>query len=80
MSELLLPDWVDCPNDCGRKARAGHLMCAGCWHEVPKDLQIDVFRTWRRYRNANPRTDRKAYGAAREAYRRARDAALASIR
>lgn len=67
-----------CPTGCGRSVRLGHLMCPGCWREVPRELQRDVLSTWRAYslaarRGADDFRDR------REAYEAARSAALASI-
>lgn len=63
----------DCPTGCGRTRRQGHLMCGRCWGEVPKHLQRDVLRTWRKWR--------KDFGnaeAMRE-YRAAHDAAVAAV-
>lgn len=68
-----------CPTGCGRSVRMGHLMCPGCWREVPRHLQRDVLRTWRAYSNAaNHGAD--DFWEKREAYEAARSAALGSIR
>lgn len=67
-------DYYDtCPTGCGRGVRKGHLMCAACWHQVPREIQTEVYRTWRKWR-ADFGDHEKA-----EAYRVARDAALASV-
>lgn len=61
------PRRTPCPTGCGRGVRTGHLMCGPCWHQVPRDLQRDVVRTWKAY-NDDP-TDQAwfAYVEAREA-------------
>lgn len=63
----------DCPTGCGRTRRRGHLMCGPCWAEVPKHLQAEVYRTWRKWRR------NLADGDALREYQAAHDAALASI-
>jgi hypothetical protein len=56
-----------CPTGCGRTVKPGHLMCGPCWREVPKHLQVDVWRTWRAY-DKEPSDQRfMEYSAAREA-------------
>lgn len=67
-----------CPAGCGRVQRPGRLLCSTCWSEVPRELQRDVYRTWRAYKSSPARTD-PAFPAKSRAYRAARDAALASI-
>lgn len=62
-----------CPSGCGRTVRDGQLLCPGCWHEVPKHLQNEVYRTWRRWRRDISNNDR------RRAYREARDEAIGSV-
>ena len=62
-----------CPIGCGRNCKPGHLMCSGCWRLVPRDLQQEVYRTWRAWQRSNGDADRMA------AYRSARDAAIASV-
>ena len=62
---------------CQRPARAGHLMCGGCWHGVPKPLQLDVYRTWRAFeRRKNPRIGLASLAE----YRKACDAALTALK
>lgn len=63
----------DCPTGCGRTPREGHLMCAPCWREVPKRLQLDVLRTWRKWRKDFGDLD------AFNAYLEARDAAIGAV-
>lgn len=86
----------ECPSGCGRKVRAGQLLCGACWAEVPKHLQRDVLRTWRAYSRAHKKSvaemrdpdasaeERAAAihssALARQEYQDARDAALGSIR
>jgi hypothetical protein len=69
---------VLCPSGCGRVQQPGKLLCLPCWREVPKELQDDVYRTWRAYR-ASARSDPTFLDKSR-AYRASRDAAIASIR
>jgi hypothetical protein len=68
-----------CPSGCGRKVSTGKLMCGPCWREVPKDIQVDVYRTWRAYRRAaeNGADDFDVRG---QEYADARNAALGCIR
>lgn len=54
-------------DQCPRTVRAGHLMCGYHWREVPKDLQNDVWRTWRRWNKTMEDDDWAAYAVAREA-------------
>lgn len=62
-----------CPvASCGRTVRAGHLMCAAHWREVPKALQRNVWTYWRRW---NRDHDDDTW----EAYMGARTAALESV-
>ena len=37
---------------CPKPIAPGLLMCAHHWHQVPRDLQNSVNRTWRGYRDA----------------------------
>lgn len=62
-----------CPTGCGRAQPEGKVMCAPCWREVPKPLQRDVYRTWRKWRRDFGDTE------AFTAYLEARDAAVGSI-
>lgn len=62
-----------CPSGCGRALPAGKLMCRPCWSEVPRELQQQVYRTWRRW--LKDLDDE----AAMDAYREARDAALGCV-
>jgi len=62
-----------CPTGCGRTVRPGHLMCRPCWGEVPRELQRDVNRTWRAWSRDIGDT------AAMQAYKDAREAALAAV-
>ena len=59
-----------CPTGCGRQIKPGHLMCLHCWREVPKDLQREVNRTWRRCQRTLE---------AFPEYAQAREAAIASV-
>lgn len=63
---------------CGRRAKAGHLMCAPCWREVPKDKQTAVYATWRKVQRQSS-TDRAAWGEALKAYREAAAAAIKAV-
>lgn len=58
-----------CPAPIG----PGLLMCARCWHHVPKDLQEAVFRTYGRITRKAAETHDSLHRIA--AYRKARDAA-----
>jgi len=64
----------ECPTGCGRRARAGHLMCGPCWREVPSNIQRDVYRTWRAWWADRGDADKM------RAYTEASDAAVGSIR
>lgn len=68
-----------CPVGCGRRVRAGHLMCAPCWFAVPFDLQRDVYRTWRQLQATRSRARQFGKTKALEDYQAARDAAIASV-
>lgn len=63
----------ECPTGCGRPARRHQIMCWSCWHQVPKELQDEVYRTWRVY------MFKRSSHAAAKAFSEARDAAIASI-
>jgi hypothetical protein len=63
----------ECPTGCGRQHKSGHLMCRPCWSEVPKHLQLEVYRTWRLW-SRNP-----ANGEAARAYDAAVEAAVGAI-
>ena len=69
----------DCPVGCGRTARPGHLMCGPCWAEVPRELQRDVYRTWRALQATRSRARQFGKTKALEDYQAARDAAIASV-
>ena len=60
-----------CPTGCGRTCKRGHLMCGPCWRRVPKDLQSEVYATWRSVQRGS--------ATAYPAYERAREAAIASV-
>jgi hypothetical protein len=62
-----------CPTGCSRSVREGHLMCPGCWREVPNHLQAEVHRTWRRWRRDLGNAELM------KAYREAADHAVGSI-
>lgn len=62
-----------CPSGCGRPVATGKLMCVRCWREVPKELQAEVYSTWRIWK----RDMSNATGLL--AYRAASDAATAAI-
>jgi len=36
-----------CPTGCGRNVKIGNIMCAPCWHLVPRELQTPVWAAWR---------------------------------
>lgn len=61
---------------CPRPIAQGLLMCAHHWHQVPRDLQDAVNRTWRGFRHAQG-PQRKL--TAVKSYRDARDAAVAWV-
>lgn len=61
-----------CPANCGRAVKEGHLLCAACWREVPREIQQEVYRTWRAFAKDESEVRWTAYCAAR-------NAALASI-
>lgn len=63
-----------CPARCGRHVRVGNLLCAPCWHAVPREMQVAVWRTWRAWQN-----ERGALALIAD-YKRARDAAIAAAR
>lgn len=67
-----------CPACTRRPRRDGQLTCPACWRRIPAHLQADVNRTWRAYSRAASRGS-DTFPEARDAYERARDAALASI-
>lgn len=52
-------------NGCGRTVRSGHLMCGHHWSKVPRDLQSDVWRTWRAWCRTHDDDAWEAYSAAR---------------
>lgn len=64
---------ITCPTGCGRRVKRGHLMCGPCWGAVPRELQRDVYRTFRAWRSCPGDPDRFL------AYEQAREAAIASI-
>lgn len=71
----------DCavPN-CNRATRTGQLMCRGHWFEVPAEIRRMVNRTWAAYSAAAHKpAEPGAFRAAREAYERARTAAVESV-
>lgn len=63
-----------CPSGCGRTVAAGKLMCRPCWSEVPREIQQQVYRTWRAW--SRDLDDNEAM----HAYRAAREAALGCVR
>lgn len=57
-----------CPVEpCQRTVRPGHLMCSIHWRQVPKDLQLDVWRTWRAWEREMTDERWADYADAREA-------------
>lgn len=66
-----------CPTGCGRRCAIGMLACRDCWRAVPRDLQREVSRTWSAVTRAGGLLG--ASPEQLEAYRAARDAALASV-
>lgn len=69
-----------CPTGCGGTVKPGHLTCITCWHEIPGELRREVTRTWRALERIRGSARRNGKAYTLEAYRSARDAALASIR
>ena len=63
----------DCPTECGRIARAGHLMCPDCWEATPAQLRRNVLRTWSRFSISFDYDSRRAY-------QRAQNAAIAAVK
>lgn len=63
-----------CPAGCGRGVAPGMLLCAPCWHAVPRELQIAVWRTWRAWGKETGSIE------ALKEYRIAADAATAHAR
>lgn len=60
---------AECAADgCDVIVSADHLMCKAHWYRVPQHLRNEVWQTWRRARREP------------EAYREAREAAIASLR
>lgn len=68
MPTRLHGDRRSCPvNGCRGTVRAGHLMCAPHWRQVPKDLQLQVWSTWRSWQRTMTDDDWTAYLTARAA-------------
>jgi hypothetical protein len=63
-----------CPTGCGRIVKTNHLLCAACWRGVPRNVQLEVHRTWRRWARDFGNLDLM------RAYQAAADAAKGSIR
>lgn len=55
------------PDQCKATVRPGHLMCANHWRQVPKDVQTEVWRTWRGWERASTDDRWDAYMVARQA-------------
>lgn len=71
-------DRMSCPAGCGRSVAPGKLLCRPCWGEVPRDVQREVYRTWREYRDT-PVHHAVQLASARAAYREARDKAIGAV-
>lgn len=57
-----------CPAGCGRTVAPRKLMCPGCWSQVPRQLQNEVYRTYRAWWSDRGNADKfAAYDAAQEA-------------
>ncbi len=73
-----------CPACGNNKERPNVLMCLVCWRMVPRPLQLDVLRTWKalqtRPRGGDAMEILKLGMARAEAYRKARDVAIAAAR
>lgn len=65
----------DVPN-CNALKLPGKLMCLAHWKAVPMPLQLAVYRSWASFKRARKPNFQSA---ALRAYRKARDAAIASI-
>lgn len=71
-------DRMGCPTGCGRNVAPGKLLCPACWGRVPRDVQREVYRTWREYRGTRV-TDVMGLASTRAAYREARDKAIGAV-
>lgn len=60
---------------CDKPIKPGFLMCIGHWRMVPADLARRVLSTWGTY----TRAPRRFQPRERDAYVKARDAAIASV-
>lgn len=65
-------------NRCERPVKPGMLMCKGHWFSLPKAMQREIWRTWRRFHNARfiRGTDPEAYLQIMADYREAVRAAV----
>lgn len=74
-----------CAAKCGALAERTKLMCPGCWAKVPRDLQHEVYRTWRNYGRIHRQAKKLPPGTpngrrtARDAYAAALEAAVTSV-
>jgi len=66
-----------CPTGCGRSVTLGNLMCAPCWHRVPRELQTPVWVAWRQLNKAVTRgLDERAIRTLKREHAEARAAAI----
>ena len=66
-----------CPTGCGRSAALGNLMCAPCWHRVPRELQKPVWVAWRQLNKAITQgMDPRAILTLKREHSEAKDAAI----
>lgn len=66
MATRLYSNARECPVDpCPRTVRPGHLMCAVHWRQIPKPIQLQVWRTWRAFEKAMTDETWAAYETAR---------------
>lgn len=59
------------------------LLCAPCWHSVPRELQARVWRTWRAVQKLRPPQDEGEFadhGLVRREYQDAAAAAIAAAK
>lgn len=68
-----------CPiSSCTSNARSGQLMCPRHWRQVPRELNRQVYATWRFIRHRDGKTVEQLQGGIAD-YRAARDSAIAAV-
>lgn len=65
---------------CARQIPLHLLMCAPHWRMVPKPIQAEVYRTWRRYSKPSNKSRETRDPSARQAYLKARTQAVEAVR